>query len=738
MRIVLLIGLRTFRKPRTIFSLAINTAFIRKYRVARAFTPSSEQENIIKLSRVQNVVVSARPGAGKTATAEAIVAANPNKNIAVVTYSKRLQLETERRLKRYTTCDVFTFHGMAGKLFSTVAHTDTIIQNLRRKGERPIWNNKRYDIVILDEMQDCTDDLFWLSCSFILAVRRAIGGCTPKIVVLGDERQAIYDFRGADSRFLSLSPCIMSALSLSKWTPLPLSKSFRLSRETAGFVNDVFLGGEKYLTGTHDGPKPLYMCANLFEVDKLAEELVPLIRRYGPERTAILAPSIREGGRRGPLANFTNLLSEQYRIPVAVSISDEIPLDDQVISGKICVSTYHQFKGNERDLVIVYGADAGYFKHIGRNLADDRCPNTIFVALTRAIKQLVILHDCKEPPMPFTSVPKLKQAAEYINISDTKMKRQKRIGRPRKLDLTLPRGVMVSDMSRHVRDEVLTAIVDSHVNIMKLSPPLPEGQCINAPDKILTDPDKKLYEAVSDINGLVVVAAYEYAIRQKLVTLEFDDRDDIHIPGDKHDQITWLCRAACAYEARVSGYRSRQVQMENHKFDWLNPDLLHRAVQRLKEQLHTSGRLEFESKLEVNRFEVTDSQNKPQRTRIGGRADIIVYATDTESEGEDTGACLWEIKFVAKLSLLYVVQACTYAYLWAVKHGSPSLPRIMLFNIRDGEKWELSCPEGVAGARRVVEKVLRAKYTTAEELTTDEFVERCRGTMRDVERLWEK
>ena len=58
-----------------------------------------------------NVMVSARPGAGKTATAEAVVAANPEVPTAIITYSKRLQLDTQRRLENYGSADVFTFHA---------------------------------------------------------------------------------------------------------------------------------------------------------------------------------------------------------------------------------------------------------------------------------------------------------------------------------------------------------------------------------------------------------------------------------------------------------------------------------------------------------------------------------------------------------------------------------------------------------------------------------------------------
>jgi type IV secretory pathway ATPase VirB11/archaellum biosynthesis ATPase len=77
----------------------------------RGFVPSPAQKAIVEACKTHNVMVSARPGSGKTTTAEAIVQANPSTRIAVITYSKRLQLDTEKRLRRYHNADVLTFHG---------------------------------------------------------------------------------------------------------------------------------------------------------------------------------------------------------------------------------------------------------------------------------------------------------------------------------------------------------------------------------------------------------------------------------------------------------------------------------------------------------------------------------------------------------------------------------------------------------------------------------------------------
>lgn len=298
---------------------------------------------------------------------------------------------------------------------------------------------------------------------------------------------------------------------------------------------------------------------------------------------------------------------------MAVSISDEVTLDGQVISGKVCVSTYHQFKGNERDLVIVYGADASYFEYMARDLPDNICPNTTFVALTRAKKQLVMLQDREHPPMPFVSKSKLYKYADIVNFSEDEIKDTDPVGRPIELGLLLPKNVLASQIARHVPDELLEDICKTYLHIEKVASPLSHQQHISAPDKVLTNSEKRHYEAVSDLNGLAVVAAYEYALLRTLTTLGYGSRKPLPpIGSDTHELAKWLCKEACRYEAKVSGYKSRSLQMIDHKFDWLG-DHLKAATERLIDQFEDSGHLEFEVKLQEKDFEVAEPLNKPHK-----------------------------------------------------------------------------------------------------------------------------
>ena len=317
---------------------------------------------------------------------------NPNVPIVVITYSKRLQLDTKKRLKKYTKVDTYTFHSLAGCLFGCVIKDDIDLVKERHSQSIPRTEKfHKYRFIVLDELQDLTDDLYWLASTFIASMTRVTGRC-PGILALGDSRQAIYDFKGADPRFLGKAETVFHRVSDRDWKSLSLSHSFRLTRPTADFINNACLGGEQYILGMGDSPKPLYLRAKLWGANgffnlELFNVLWSHIEKYKPDECAILAPSVRPKSPDHYLKLLSNKLSSKG-LPLSVSIFDDASLDEDVIRGKLVVSTYHQFKGSERDLVIVFGADDSWFRWYGAGVAPDRCPNPVFVALTRARKQV--------------------------------------------------------------------------------------------------------------------------------------------------------------------------------------------------------------------------------------------------------------------------------------------------------------------------------------------------------------
>ncbi|KAF4447395.1 hypothetical protein F53441_9073 [Fusarium austroafricanum] len=597
------------------------------------FSPSSQQLKIANLCAEQNVVVSARPGSGKTATIEAIAAAHPDKRIGSILFSKRLQSETSQRLKKYHNSDVFTFHGMAGVLFGRVVPSDKeLIKRLEkvdRNGKLPRWTSTPFDIIVLDEFQDC--------------------GQSARIVVLGDERQSIYRFRGADPRYLTLASQLLGPMSPYPFTEVQLGKSFRLPTPTVKFINRVFLGGEQYITSSRHGPKPIVLRCNPWKSSVLAGELSPLIKRYGPENSVIIAPSVR---KKGPLQNLTNTLAQAHGFPIHVPPDEDAPLDDQVINGKMCISTIHQFKGRERELVILLGMDSSYFKYFGRDLPDGRCPNEVFVALTRSLEQLVLVHNDYNKMMPCASLNTLHETAEIVNLADsqTNIPPPDLPGRPPELGLILPISCGAREITRYVQGDVLDKLVKRYVHIKRISSHL---QNINIQNVVSSDLEKGLYESVSDINGLVIAAAFELEIAGTLKSLGLSKREvDRQRKRSPEKLVPWLCRQACKYEASLSGYLPRAIQMKNHTFDWIKSADLDLSRHRLdRELVDPVNSLDFEVQLK-GKFNI-----EGQETQLLGRADIVA-TSPLESKADKSSQTIWEIKFVSQLSNEHIVQAC--------------------------------------------------------------------------------
>jgi hypothetical protein len=628
-------------------------------------------------------------------------------------------LETENRLHeehpdKYA--HVRTFHSLAGELFSTaepkkVVKDDFTLHGLRLNDPVPPWSGDPFKVVILDEQQDCTETLYWLICAFMHSLRLA--GITPRLVVLGDQRQSIYGFRGSDERYLTHAQPIFAGLSPSSWKSLPLARSFRLSHQDARFLNQVFLG-ETYLKGSRDdGATPIYLRGDVREVVALLDEILPLIKEHGAGKTAILAPSVRKSLLLPPLANGLSMLD----IPVAVS-GDE-PVNDAVAHGKLVLSTYHQFKGSERDLVIVCGADNSYFEYFGRDLPHNRCPNTIYVALTRATRQLIVVHNNKYPPMPFMSLRDLDSVSKVVDFTEPSQRsRRRRRGLPK---------LAVTDLIRSLPEKAFDCI-QANLEIEKL-PPLPEEDWIKPIDIVVTDRTRNLREKVSDLSGQAIMAAFQWDTNgttpwvekvEGLVTIP-------EPPADRKLQPQWFCRKACYHEGKTSRYLSRWIQMRNHRFDWLGK-WLDAARERLKNRFAGASRLEFEHPLSgaftTANGELEDAGHILSVLR--GRADIIRF--DIGKNGEEV-ASLWEIKFVRELSLEHAVQAAVYGYLWAKDKNE--LPPFTLFNVRNGEEWKITVTK--EGVKMLIDVLLKAKYTTRPDISTEMFLDNCARVSKEAQ-----
>jgi superfamily I DNA/RNA helicase len=159
----------------------------------------------------------------------------------------------------------------AGKLFGggDTIKNDYLLRQLRVRAAPPTQISP-YEFIILDEVQDMTGILYWLTCTLMSSLSSLPK--PPKLLLLGDPRQAIYGYQGADARYLELGKELLSDYTPYPWQKLELAKSHRLSPQNASFVNASL--EENYIEGSGSGPVPIYVrCETWNSSSRLAKKI---------------------------------------------------------------------------------------------------------------------------------------------------------------------------------------------------------------------------------------------------------------------------------------------------------------------------------------------------------------------------------------------------------------------------------------------------------------------------------
>ncbi|KAJ7108911.1 hypothetical protein C8R43DRAFT_962734 [Mycena crocata] len=145
---------------------------------------------------------------------------------------------------------------------------------------------------------------------------------------------------------------------------------------------------------------------------------------------------------------------------------------------------------------------------------------------------------------------------------------------------------------------------------------------------------------------------------------------------------------------------------------WMRDHIV-RAVDRLEAEFQHYKELDMESSL---------SSILLNGVILSGCADIIARSSKQTT--------IVEAKLTAALSVEDKIQAAIYGFLWAKKRDAPTLPRTILFNVRDGEKLEIS------GSTKDVEDmligILREKYLPRMPTSDDQFQRSCRTIRSEV------
>ncbi|CAN8098324.1 unnamed protein product [Discula destructiva] len=661
--------------------------------------PSPEQQVAINvlLQSNDNLIVDACAGSGKTTTILHLAQAAPNLSFLVLVYNRRLMNETGERVQALglQNITVLNYHALGVRYYTSECATD---QGLKRvvEDDMPVADGLElpdFSILVMDEQQDMTPILK----RFVDKVVRDKGfgdqtsGRNLRVVVLGDQRQEVYGFNNADSRFLTMAarPEVFGYINEHGWVLADQTTSNRVTQQNVDFLNQQLLkkplGAEMRAVKTKDVygaafPRPRYVICDPYE--DVLDEVLRLLERNDvlPTDIIVLAPSVRGASPAIFLANALALRG----IPVFRSDSDVSDTAPEVARGKVLICTYHQAKGIERKASIVLGFDQGY--HIWYDKVAEppkAATNPLYVACTRALEHLVLIHEFRSASLPFVDLETVEQSCDLVVVRALDVTEQ-----PKHLR-TLPL-FKVTALCRNLSETLITDCLE-RLEVRLLATP-----AFGVQPSPLTEVNDKygLLEGVSNVTGTAVPAIFQWRQKKRLAILErprkllkspkrkpkrpdplrsltpahYEKIQSIVDAHDAHeeqlittDDILFLSNIDIAIKSKDI---TKVLAIPLHAYNWLTEahcrDIQY-TLNSLPEHARIWGRGIFFEAMKIRKFPEVTSGGGP--TNPGKKRGVIVRGALDICRPGGADKAVWEIKNSESLQPEHLLQVALYMLL---------------------------------------------------------------------------
>lgn len=489
--------------------------------------PSVEQRVCLnRLASGHNVVVRAQAGAGKTTvflhSAAAWLSSHPDAHVLIVCYNVNLRTATEKRLNRLGLQErvhASTIHSLAGKLFGTCIGDTMTLQKYMR-GTYACTLPAPYSLVLVDEAQDLTP--------LMLSVINTLAKMTPvQFMVVGDARQEIYGFTHESRLELLMHPQTCLRDNGLPWSECRLLESYRITPPTALFLNEMLRHpDEDGIIGVNmssQAVRPRYIIGDAHTGDGIDHVIHEMLQLYRPDQIAILAPSVKNTAYG--CARIAAMLSERViGIAIHTSHKQRADVSEEMLQGKLVISTYHNFKGDERDCVIVLGVDERQQRRDGypRRGGVPVVRTALHVACTRARERLILFHQYDVPAYPSIDLQRLGQ---FADITKT------RPFRPTPL-APLRFGMIIRDME-WITEFASEETLDQLVSLLTVEGPEHLGPPINARPANTVCMGPGLLEDVSCYFPMAILSAVERHRAHQASRMERTVHT-VHIPTVSH------------------------------------------------------------------------------------------------------------------------------------------------------------------------------------------------------------
>lgn len=664
----------------------------------------------------KNVIVDACAGSGKSTTVLSTCSQMPEKNFLILTFNRALRYETREKVEKLNikNAEVHTYHSLAVLYYDKNAHTDNQLINLINKNKKLLKKPKKlYDVVVIDEAQDMNKIYYDFINKFTYDLNYKF-----QLLVLGDYRQCLYEFKGSDERFLTRSEFLWKKNNLLKnnddWIYAELKTTYRLTNQMAYFVNNVLLGEEK-LKACRDGPRVKYFVSTF---NQIPDEVFGFINRIVKNEKSgkyddffILSPSIKKSNLIKKIEN--KLVANN--VPCHIPLIEDSEMDERVIENKVVFCTYHSSKGRQRKYVIVLNFDNTYFDYNALNKPRDICPNTIYVATTRSTHQMyvyeMIHYNQEEDPQ------KTIYSFDFLKLDHSEMQKEpanKYIEFVKSISSQIPKRINQLSMNKkkyvyHTSPTELTKFLSYKVieNIYPIINKIwileyKNDDEIFIPNVIETSTG---YEDVCDLNGVVIPLMYYdhyyksngLVLRKIINDYLINNTNQENFIKENIKNIPDVCYKSDDYlylanitQSIKDNLHFRLKQINNNGYNWLTQDIINVCIDRLCYYIpikDTSDikieELIFNSEndnYEINNI-IDNNFGSNVKVKFNAIVDVITETT------------IWELKCTNDITFEHKIQVVIYAWLWRLSYKKEESKRKKIFrilNIKTGEVWRLN------------------------------------------------
>lgn len=295
---------------------------------------TEEQQNVVNLAlKGENILVDACIGSGKTTVIQVLCDKFPiDKRILYLTYNRLLKVEAKNKIKNKNVM-VQNYHGFAYGFLRRNGINSSPADSIRIFLRNNI-SVGAYDVLLIDEYQDITEEISWL----LEKIKQE--NPNIQIVAVGDISQKIYD-----NTKLNVTDFIDKFLG--SYKKISLTFSFRMPKEHANMLGRIW---GKTINGVNENCQIQYM---------ELEEIKEFLATQKPADILCLGPRVND-----EMTEVLNYLEENHRDifnkkTVYASIRDS----DANLSPKknsAIFTTYDSSKGLERPICVIFNFTKDY------------------------------------------------------------------------------------------------------------------------------------------------------------------------------------------------------------------------------------------------------------------------------------------------------------------------------------------------------------------------------------------